>query len=275
MNSHELRADAVSTVFVDAHNRRHTAVDNVDLVLAPGSSLGIVGQSGSGKSSLARMLAGLARPSQGAVRYNGDDIAGLLGRKPDRLRFRGAVQFIGQDTTSSFDPMRTLRDSVRTPAQWLLGMNRAQADGAVDVLLPQLALSPDLADRYPREVSGGQRQRFAIARALIVEPRILICDEIVSALDVSIQGAVLNFLKAYVKRTGAGLAFISHGLAATAFIADELMVMLGGRVIERGLSAEVIRAPKHEHTAALVDASRGKRHDRQSILSAEIGGLPA
>lgn len=275
MNAHELRADTVSAVFVDAHGQRHTAVDKVDLGIGSGTSIGIVGQSGSGKSSLARMLAGLATPSEGAVRYNGDDVVALLNRTRDRLRFRAAVQFIGQDTTSSFDPMRTLRDSVRTPAQRLLGMNRAQADAAVDALLPQLSLPPELANRYPREVSGGQRQRFAIARAMIVEPRILICDEIVSALDVSIQGSVLNFLKAYVARTGAGIAFISHGLAATAFIADELVVMLGGRIIERAPSADLVRSPQHEHTAALVNASRGNGRAGRTILTRGIGEVPA
>ena len=263
----QLQARAVSAVFGDARHGAHTAVDAVDLTLKSGTSTGIVGQSGSGKSTLARMLAGLVTPTSGAIFFEGEDIASMLARTPDRLRLRRAVQFIGQDTTSSFDPMRSLRDSVRTPAQRLRDMSRAEADHAVDDLLVQLSIPPEIAARYPKEVSGGQRQRFAIARALIVEPRILICDEIVSALDVSIQGSVLNFLKAYARRTGAGLAFISHGIAATAFISEELVVMLGGRVIEQGATATVIDQPQHQHTAALVNSSRGTHRLRSARLA--------
>lgn len=262
MSVMQLEARSVSAEFGSAHKGIYRAVDAVDLTLKSGVRMGIVGQSGSGKSTLARMLAGLAAPTRGSVFFEGEDIAQMLGSKSQRLRFRRAVQFIGQDTTSSFDPLRTLRHSLRAPAVRLRDLTTAQADAEIDNLLSQLSIPPQLADRYPREVSGGQRQRFAIARALIVEPRILICDEIVSALDVSVQGSVLNFLKAYAARTGAGLAFISHGIAATAFIAEELTVMLGGLIIEQGATRDVITQPQHEHTAALVASSRGERRSK-------------
>jgi peptide/nickel transport system ATP-binding protein len=262
MSAVHLEARSVSAEFGSAHKGIYKAVDAVDLTLRSGLCMGIVGQSGSGKSTLARMLAGLTAPTRGAVYFDGEDISAMLENRVQRLRLRRAVQFIGQDTTSSFDPMRTLRDSLRTPAQRLRGMTTAQADAAINELLAELSILPDWADRYPREVSGGQRQRLAIARALIVQPRILICDEIVSALDVSVQGSVLNFLKAYAARTGAGLAFISHGIAATAFIADEMNVMLGGRIIEQGATKEVIANPRHDHTAALVASSRGARRHK-------------
>jgi ABC-type oligopeptide transport system ATPase subunit len=171
---------------------------------------------------------------------------------------------VPQDTSSSFDPMKTLRDAVRMPAMRLLGLDRQAADELVDATLATLSLPTALADRYPREVSGGQRQRFAIARAVVVQPRFLVCDEAVSALDVSVQGSILNLLKDYCESTGAGVAFVSHSLPATAFVANDLIVMNRGEVVERGPTLAVLDRPQHPYTAALLAAYRGQTADAAS-----------
>ncbi|OLT12398.1 peptide ABC transporter ATP-binding protein [Pseudonocardia sp. CNS-139] len=241
----------------------HTAVDGVSLLVDETSRVGVVGESGSGKSTLVRMLVGLDHPSAGTVEFNGRSIAAML---PDELRaFRLAVQLVAQDTTSSFDPRRTLRDAVRRPLEVLRGMDVAAADGAVDATLRGLGLDPQLANRLPHQVSGGQRQRFAIARALVVRPRLLVCDEAVSALDVSVQGAVLNLVKRYCREHGAGLVFVSHGLPATAFVADRLVVMHRGRVVEDGPREQVLFRPEHAYTRTLVDAHRRTGDRRGSV----------
>jgi peptide/nickel transport system ATP-binding protein len=140
-------------------------------------------------------------------------------------------------------------------------MSKADADAAVDAVLESLAVDRSLAERRPGQVSGGQRQRFAIARALIVKPKILVCDESVSALDVSVQGAVLNEIKGYTERAGAGLVFVSHGVPATAFVSDELAVMNRGDMVELGPTARVVWTPQHPYTARLIEAYRALSAD--------------
>jgi peptide/nickel transport system ATP-binding protein len=232
----------------------HLAVRGIDLTVTNESSIGIVGESGSGKSTLSRMLVGLDRPTDGRILINGYSVGPLARSAHGNRALRQVVQYVPQDTTSSFDPRRSLRASVRRPAQLLLGLDRAAADRKVDELFERLELSAALAARYPSEVSGGQRQRFALARALVVQPRILFCDEVVSALDVSVQGAILNHIKDYCRENSCGLVFVSHGLPATAFVADEMIVMHQGRIVERGPSARVVRSPEHAYTRALIDA---------------------
>jgi peptide/nickel transport system ATP-binding protein len=238
-------------------NRRHghLALGGVNLFLDHASRVGIVGESGSGKSTLARILVGLERPTDGSVTFGGRELSGL--GPSERADFRRSVQLIAQDTSSSFDPRRTLRDAVRRPAQELLGLSSKDADERVDEALSMVDLLPAMADRKPHEVSGGQRQRFAIARALVVKPGLIICDEVVSALDVSVQGVVLNFLKDYCASSQAGLVFVSHGLPATAFIAEEMVVMKDGLIVEQGPTDRVINSSAHPYTAQLVDAYRG------------------
>ena len=203
--------------------------------------------------------------------FDGEDVLAMLQDNASRIAFRRSVQFIAQDTTSSFDPLRTLRDSVRTPLQWLRGFDRKKADAEVDRTFAMLSLQTVLADRYPREVSGGQRQRVAIARALVVKPRILICDEAVSALDVSVQGEILNLLKAYCRETGAGLVFISHCVPATAFIAEKIAVMSNGRIVETGRTPVLVEHNSHPYTARLIDACRG-RHAKLADTTSFRGG---
>lgn len=240
-----------------AQKRGHRAVDDVSVTVDTRTSLGIVGESGSGKSTLVRMMCGLEKPTSGQVTYNGLSLPQMLSTPGGRREFRTNVQYVAQDSTSSFDPRRTLRDAVRLPAQRLLGMDRKEADERVNETLDALSLNIELAKRYPYEVSGGQRQRFSIARALVVRPRLLLCDEVVSALDVSVQGGILNMLSEYRADENCGVVFVSHGLPATAFIADELMVMRGGKVVERGTTDDVVENPKDAYTVQLLDAYRG------------------
>jgi peptide/nickel transport system ATP-binding protein len=233
---------------------RHHALREMSLTVESGRLVGIVGESGSGKSTLARLVAGLDRPTSGRVAFDGENLSRTLQSATGRRLFRSAVQLIGQDTTSSFDPRRTLRDALRQPAQRLLGLTRDEADARIDDLTASLGLRPGSVDRKPTELSGGQRQRVSIARALIVAPRLLLCDEVVSALDVSVQGSILNTLKRYCRETGAGLVFVSHGLAATAFLSSEIVVMRSGAVVEHGPVEQVMRRPEHPYTRALLDA---------------------
>lgn len=259
-----LSVDGVSKHFGGRRSGRFTAVDDVSLEFDTTKMIGIVGESGSGKSTLARMMVGLESPSSGTVTLNGRVITDMLSLRADRIDTRRNVQFVGQDTTSSFDPRRTLRDAVRLPAMVLLGLDKKAADERVDEALALLGLLPAQADRSPAEVSGGQRQRFALARGLVVGPRLLVCDEVVSALDVSVQGAILNLLKRYCREEQAGLAFVSHGLPATAFIADELVVMLRGRIVEHGPTQRIIDSPEHPYTARLLAAYRGREQSKAS-----------
>lgn len=251
-----LTATDVSRVYT-VGRRKLQAVRDADLTATSRSSIGIVGESGSGKSTLAKILAGLDRPSAGSVDFNGIDLFRHLGSAHGRHDFRRRVQLIAQDTTSSFDPTRTLRDAIRTPAVRLLDVSVEQADHLVDEMLEQLEIPAALVDRKPGAVSGGQRQRCAIARAMIVSPRLLLCDEIVSALDVSVQGAVLNMLKTYRRTKNAGLVFVSHGIPATAFLCDEIVVMLHGRIVEHAPTEQLLADPQHVYTRHLLDAARG------------------
>ncbi|MET2011754.1 ATP-binding cassette domain-containing protein [Microbacterium chocolatum] len=222
----------------------------------PGGRVGIVGESGSGKSTVARIIAGLDRPTRGTVHVDGQDLRSALSTARGRRDYRRRVQLIAQDTTSAFDPRYTIRQSVRMPGQRLGGWTRPECDAAIEELVDELAIDSALLDRRPAQLSGGQRQRMAIARALLVRPRYLVCDEAVSALDVSVQGAVLNLLKRYSVESDAALLFVSHGLPATAFITDELIVMYRGAVAEAGRTTQVLARPTDPYTRALVGAYR-------------------
>lgn len=244
----------VRKVFTSRSGADHVAVNGVSLLLDSTSRLGIVGESGSGKSTMVRMLMGLESATSGTVEYRGRNLFSMT--KGELREFRRHVQLVAQDTSSSFDPRRTLRDGVRRPLLELFGLSTKEADAKVDDMLASLSIDPRLADRKPHQVSGGQRQRFSIARALVVEPKLIVCDEAVSALDVSVQGAVLNLLKDHCENSQAGLVFVSHGLPATAFICEELIVMYRGKVVEQGPVQKVIFAGEHPYTQSLVAAYR-------------------
>jgi ABC-type oligopeptide transport system ATPase subunit len=265
-----LVVDGVSKHYGLRRSSRVVALDDVSVTVDSATSVGIVGESGSGKSTLARILVGLEHPSLGQVSFNGSNVH--LMSPSELLDFRRTVQFVAQDTTSSFDPRRTLRDSVRLPAQKLGGLDKARADERVDETLHQLGLPLELADRKPTGVSGGQRQRFSLARAVVVRPRLLICDEVVSALDVSVQGSILNLLKAYCAEQGAGLVFVSHGLPATAFVSKRLVVMHRGRVVENNLTSRALSEPHHPYSAQLLAAYHGGPNSPEALPKLEVVG---
>jgi ABC-type glutathione transport system ATPase component len=255
-----LRTEGATKVF-GRNSAALVAVKPLDIEFTTRSAVGIVGESGSGKSTLSRMLVGLDKPTAGRVLLGDADVAALTAKIPSARDFRRTVQYVAQDTSSSFDPRRTLRDAVMTPLRLLRGITGGEAEAEVAEILALLRLNPAHIDRYPHEVSGGQRQRFSLARALVVRPRFLVCDEVVSALDVSVQGAVLNTVKAYCQEHSVGLIFVSHGLPATAFISRHLVVMRHGEVVEYGPTGDVITSPRHPYTASLLDAYlRGPRH---------------
>jgi ABC-type oligopeptide transport system ATPase subunit len=250
-----LEVEELTKVFRGSRASSTPALAGVSLLVDAKTRMGIIGESGSGKSTLARIMVGLETATAGRVAFRGQGISSL--GSADRREFRRAVQLIAQDTTSSFDPRRTLRDAVRRPALNLLGVARRRADELVDEMLAVVGLPPAMAERKPHEVSGGQRQRFSIARALIVKPGLVICDEVVSALDVSVQGTVLNFLKRYCATEGAGLVFVSHGLPATAFVSDTIVVMKNGVIVEQGSTHQILDDAKHPYTQSLIRAHRG------------------
>lgn len=232
------------------------ALRGVSAVVRSGVATGIVGESGSGKSTLGRMIVGLSTPTSGSVLVDGNDLGELLSWRTRRAEYLRTVQLVAQDTTTTFDPRHKVRDSIRRPAQILRGLDRSAADAQVDEIAAELGIDPELVDRYPGQLSGGQRQRLSIARALIVKPKLLVCDEAVSALDISAQAVVLNLLKCYVTTHSLGMVFISHGLPATAFITEELLVMKSGRLVDAGRTAEVLRHPQHPYTRQLVESYR-------------------
>ncbi|MFW0786056.1 ATP-binding cassette domain-containing protein [Gordonia sp. CPCC 206044] len=250
-----LQTDQVTRVFGHGQNA-HVAVRPLDLEIDSRTALGIVGESGSGKSTLSRLLVGLDTPTSGAIFLDGTSISSMMSTRWGLRRLRQTVQFVAQDTFSSFDPRRSLRDAVATPLRVLRGVTGDDAELEMREILETLVLDPVLLDRYPSQLSGGQRQRFSLARALVVRPRILLCDEVVSALDVSVQGAVLNMIRDYCETHGVGLVFVSHGLPATAFISTSLIVMRNGEVVERGRTMDLIEQPQHPYTQSLLDAYR-------------------
>lgn len=230
------------------------AVQPLSFTLEPGARLGIVGESGSGKSTLARMIAQLETPSGGEILLDGIPL------RPRRYRDRRAIyqkiQLIFQNPQTSFDPRQTLRTGLREAAiNW--GAPRGAADEKIAALLAQVGLDPVLLARYPHEVSGGQCQRAAIARALLASPSLLLCDEVTSALDVSVGGQILDLLDALCQDGGPSLLFISHDLAAVQRLCPRAIVMQGGRVVEEGPVAQLLDAPRDAYTRQLVDAARG------------------
>ncbi|MEJ1159892.1 ABC transporter ATP-binding protein [Prosthecomicrobium sp. N25] len=229
------------------------AVDGVSFTIEMGRSLGIVGESGSGKSTLARLAMALERPDEGRVLFRGEDLNGL---PPDRLRDRRRqFQMVFQDPYGSLDPRLTVLAIVAEPLDVAEpGLARAERRERVSAVLEAVGLGPEALGRYPHEFSGGQRQRIAIARALVTEPALVVADEPVSALDVSVQAQVLNLMSDLGARRGLTYLFVSHDLAVVEHMADRVLVMLRGRVVEEGPAAALFARPAHPYTRALVDA---------------------
>ncbi|WP_067476345.1 ATP-binding cassette domain-containing protein [Actinomadura hibisca] len=234
-----------------------TAVDGVGFDLMPGASLGIVGESGSGKTTTARILAGLEEPTSGTVTLAGETVAGqgVTGRsRRARLRHARLLQMIFQDPYGSFDPRQTIARSIAEPLRLHAPGSAKEHRARVAELLDQVGLSERAGRSLPRELSGGQRQRAAIARALGISPRVLVLDEAVAALDVSIQAQVLTLLDDLRRETGISYVFVSHDLAVVRYITDTAIVMRHGRVVERGETERLLRDPQHPYTRLLLDS---------------------
>jgi peptide/nickel transport system ATP-binding protein len=231
------------------------AVDDVSFELRPGTITALVGESGCGKSTVARLLARLYQPSSGAVLFDGGDVARVR-RRRDVLRYRSQVQLIFQDPFASLNPVKTVRHHIERPLRIHGIVPRNEVDERVHDLLRSVGLVPpeEIATKYPHELSGGQRQRVALARVLAVEPKVILADEPTSMLDVSIRIGILNLLMRLKEEREIAFLFVTHDLASARYVADDLLVMYAGQIVERGPVEEVLESPLHPYTRLLLAA---------------------
>jgi oligopeptide/dipeptide ABC transporter ATP-binding protein len=246
------------------------AIDDVSLRVERGRSLALVGESGSGKTTLARALLRLVEPSAGELRFDGVDLLALAARPLRRLR--RDFQMVFQDPHGSLDPRRTVRQTLAEPLAIHRLVPRDEVSDRVMELLALVGLTPMLAERRPRELSGGQRQRVCIARALATNPKLLVADEPVSALDVSVQAQIVNLLSSLQRELGLTLLFIGHDLAVVEQLADRVAVLYLGRIVEEANARDLFAQPQHPYTASLLSAvpvpdPRGRR--RRIVLAGE------
>jgi peptide/nickel transport system ATP-binding protein len=252
-----------------------TAVDDVSITLAPGEMVGLVGESGCGKSTLGRSIVGLERPQSGRVMFDGVDLSKLSGRALREKR--RAIQYVFQDPYASLNDRQTIGEAI-AEALIIIGVSgKNQQRRRIHTLLDQVGLPDMLAERYPRELSGGQRQRVAIARSLAVEPRVLICDEPVSALDLSIRAQVMNLFVKLHRDLGVACLFIAHDLALVRQATSRAYVMYLGKIVEEGSSAELYARPGHPYTRALLDSipSADPRLEANREPPAIFGEIPS
>ncbi|MBB4301384.1 peptide/nickel transport system ATP-binding protein [Rhodobium orientis] len=229
------------------------AVQDVSFSVRKGETLGVVGESGCGKSTLARMIVGLDAPTGGRIVFDGRDLVAEAGR--DLRRLSREVQYVFQDPVASLNPRKTIRTILEAPLIHLLGLDRAAREKRLGELMDAVNLAPEFLDRYPHEFSGGQAQRIGIARALAADPKLIILDEPVSALDVSVQAQVLNILDGLKDRFGLTYIFISHDLSVVESVSDRVAVMYFGRLVEIGPGRTVLSTPRHPYTHLLLQSA--------------------
>lgn len=249
------------------------AVDGVSFSIRAGETLGLVGETGSGKSTLGRLVLKLIEPTSGTIEFDGVNVTAFRGKQARALR--GRMQMVFQDPYGSLDPRMTVSALIREP-MIVHGYGRDEIAARLESTMRQVGIDPRMGSRYPHEFSGGQRQRIGIARALVLDPKLLILDEPVSALDVSIQAQILNLLRDIQRRTGIAYLFIAHDLAVVRHISDRVAVMYLGRIAEMAPRRPLYEAPRHPYTKALLSAvplpDPVKEHGKQRIqLHGEIG----
>ena len=249
------------------------AVDDVSFVLPKGKSVGLVGESGSGKTTIARAIVNLLEPYSGDIKFLNKSIYSLSDNS--YLDYRKKVQFIFQDPYSSLNPRKHIYEILSQPMLYHGVSTRETVEKDMVRILDMVGLARNVLGRYPHEFSGGQRQRIGIARALSLNPRFIVCDEPVSALDVSIQAQILNLLKSLQKELHLTLLFVGHGLGAVNYVSDRIAVMYLGKIVEMGEAKEVFNHPVHPYTKALLDAvpvpDPKERQKEKKLLQGEIG----
>ncbi|MCU1690234.1 MAG: hypothetical protein JWN61_2955 [Pseudonocardiales bacterium] len=259
------------TIRARGHAGILTAVDGVDLSIAPGETVALVGESGSGKSTVARCLTRLIEPTAGSVQLDGRTLGGL-GWK-DMSRAYKDLQMVFQDPNSSLNPRMRIRDIIEEPMRLHLQLSAAARRERAEELIREVGLDPMHLDRYPRELSGGQRQRIGIARALAIDPKVIILDEPTSSLDVSVRGQILELLQRIQRERNVAYLFITHDLQVVRKIADRVLVMYLGLVVEEGTTEAVFSAPTHPYTRALLSAAPVAEYGavkERFVLSGEI-----
>ena len=231
------------------------ALNNVSFSLGEGEVLGIVGESGSGKTTLSEIAGGLRKPTHGSVLFQGKDISEM--KKDEWREYRKSVQFIFQSPKESMNPYYTIRSILTEPLTINFpSMSKSEKEDRIKDMLVRVGMDPEITLSFrPSHFSGGQMQRIAIARALLLEPKVIVCDECTSALDVSLEAQIINLLSSLKKETGVSMIFISHDISLVRYISDRIMVMKDGVVVEEGDTESVMSEPKHEYTKTLIETS--------------------
>ncbi|MEU8363743.1 ABC transporter ATP-binding protein [Nonomuraea sp. NPDC048882] len=260
---------------------RTEILHGVDLTVAPGEIVGLIGETGSGKTTLARAVLGLVRAHRGSIAIDGREVGGLRGGALRAFRRGGAAQYVFQDPLRSLDPERTVSDTLIEGLAVRGGRSRAELREAAREVAQLVSLPLDLLSRHPGELSGGQRQRVAIARAVAVDPRLLICDEPVSALDASTRITILELMLRLRETRDLGVLLITHDLGSLGGVADQVVVLYHGQVVETGTTEEIFLAPRHPYTRLLVASvpsigdARPPDPELRRALRAEVRGLTA
>lgn len=251
------------------------AVDGVSFDIPKGQTLGLVGESGCGKSTIGRQLVGLETPTEGKIYYNGCDLSSIRKNKKQMQQIRTKLQMVFQDPYSSLNPRKHIFEILAQPMLYHHISTKDTVEQDILKILDMVGLPRTVLGRYPHEFSGGQRQRIGIAKALSLNPEFIVCDEPVSALDVSIQAQILNLLKELQKELGLTLLFVGHGLGAVHYVSDRIAVMYLGKIVEIGDAQEVFRHPMHPYTKALLDAvlipDITQKNQERKLLQGEIG----